>query len=386
MGNRIRKTLFILLILACANVSAQVPDAYKTRYAALEGKSGASLFSALESIAAYGHSSLSYDGLYNAFLQTDADNSGYLLDMYSTCRFTLSDKCGSYSNVCDCFNREHSLPKSWWGGSKNSAYTDLFHLVPTDGKVNNQRGNAPFGECANGGSLGGHALGKLGSSTFSGYTNVGSVFEPDNQYKGDFARGYFAMIVRYGTSIDLTKSNGSTMFSNTNKNINASNHFGLTNYSVALLMKWHRMDTVSAKEVKRNTGIQATQGNRNPFIDCPILAEYLWGNKAGQAVSLSDLQACGCVDNDGGTALEEVIATTADEVSRLAPVSAMSVPEGIFLTCLPQGVHVLLFDAQGMLLTQEKTTSPELTLPVRSGFYLVVLSIGNETRAIKIKR
>ena len=40
------------------------------------------------------------------------------------------------------------------------------------------------------------------------------------------------------------------------------------------------LDPVSVKEINRNNGMQKVQGNRNPFIDYPILAEYLWGTKA----------------------------------------------------------------------------------------------------------
>ena len=54
-------------------------------------------------------------------------------------------------------------------------------------------------------------------------------------------------------------------------------------------MKWHRQDPVSQKEVDRNNGIQQTQGNRNPFIDYPYLAEFIWGEKAGESINLSDL-------------------------------------------------------------------------------------------------
>ena len=349
------------------------------------GKSGASLFSALESIVAVGYDNVGYDGLYEAYKKTDMDSAGYLLDMYSTCRFTLSDKCGSYSSVCDCFNREHSLPKSWWGSGKNSCYSDLFHLVPTDGKVNNQRGNLPFGECANGGTLpGGHALGKKGSSTFSGYTNVGTVFEPDDMYKGDFARGYFGMLVHFGNSVDFTKSEGSTIFSNSGRSISASNHFGLTNYGVALLMKWTRQDPVSTKETNRNNGIQQTQGNRNPFIDCPVLAEYLWGDKVGDAVTAEDLATCGCTDTTLYSAIENIPAETVEEVSRLASVSLTQVDGGLTLTCLPVGAQVLLFDARGTLLSRTKANEPEMTLSTGDGFFLVVLAIGKETRHIKV--
>ena len=374
----------ILAVSTCATceVRAQVPADYQQRYSSLVGKSGASLFSALESITAYGYDNVGYDGLYDAYKKTDMDADGYLLDMYSTCRFTLSDKCGSYSNVCDCFNREHSLPKSWWGGGKNNAYSDLFHLVPTDGKVNNQRGNLPFGECANGGTLpGGHALGKKGPSTFSGYTNVGTVFEPDDMYKGDFARGYFGMLVRFGTSVDFTKSEGSTMFSNSNKSISAANHFGLTAYGVALLMKWTRQDAVSPKETNRNNGIQQTQGNRNPFIDCPVLAEYLWGNKAGEAVTSADLLTCGCVD----TVYSAVELVPEENVSRLASVSLTPVENGFTLSCLPDGAQVLLFDLTGTLQWREKADNAEMTFMQPAGFYLVVLAVPGETRAIKVQ-
>ena len=58
---------------------------------------------------------------------------------------------------------------------------------------------------------------------------------------------------------------------------------------MALLLKWHREDPVSQKEIDRNNGIQKTQGNRNPFIDYPYLAEYIWGEKAGEKVNLNDL-------------------------------------------------------------------------------------------------
>ena len=388
MGIRIRTIGLSLLSLVFAGyVSAQVPANYKTQYATLVGKQGASLFSALETISAMGYTSHSYNDLWNFFLTTDLDANGKIWDMYSTCSFTpVSNQCGTYSSVCSCYNREHSLPKSWFGGSdSNAPGTDLFHLYPTDGKVNGQRGNNAFGECANGSKAGDKALGKLGLSTFPGYTNVGTVFEPDDQYKGDFARSYFGMLVRYGTSYALNqKDGGVAMFSNSGKHISAANHFGLTDYSVALLMKWTRQDSVSTKETNRNNGIQQTQGNRNPFIDCPILAEYLWGNKTDQAVTHEDLAACGCVDSIY-SALEEVLAEPSDYVSRLASVSLAPTPDGFILTCLPDGAQLLLFDARGTLLLKEKADSAEMRVAQTPGFYLVVLAVGSETRALKVK-
>ena len=72
-------------------------------------------------------------------------------------------------------------------------------LEPTDGKVNNQRSNYMFGECSRGVSLNSDALGRLGSSTFTEVSYSGKVFEPDDEYKGDFARTYFYMATRYAS-------------------------------------------------------------------------------------------------------------------------------------------------------------------------------------------
>ena len=43
-------------------------------------------------------------------------------------------------------NREHSFPKSWWGGVDNDAYTDINHLYPSDGPANSAKLNYPLGE------------------------------------------------------------------------------------------------------------------------------------------------------------------------------------------------------------------------------------------------
>ena len=56
-----------------------------------------------------------------------------------------------------------------------------------------------------------------------------------------------------------------------------------------LLLEWHRVDPVSQKELDRAVEVNKIQGNRNPFIDYPELAEYIWGNKQGQAVDFREL-------------------------------------------------------------------------------------------------
>ena len=68
-------------------------------------------------------------------------------------------------------------------------YTDLYHLYPTDGYVNNRRSNFPFGETKGETYQSEGGFSKLGKSTTSGYS--GTVGEPADEYKGDFARTYF---------------------------------------------------------------------------------------------------------------------------------------------------------------------------------------------------
>jgi len=262
-----KKLFFICLLVPATLAFAAAPTTY---YDSAEGQTNDNLRYALQSIIE-GHYDVGYAGLYTVYSTSDKTSSGALWDMYSTCTWTWGDKCGSYSAVCDCYNREHSVPQSWFGEA-SPMVSDAFHVYPTDGKVNGQRSNLQFGECANGTVLpGGKALGKAGQSTFPGYTSL-TVFEPDDQYKGDFARTYFYMATRYA---DKCGSWGNAF------NAVASNS-GLSKYSIALFLKWHRADPVSQKEITRNDAVYAKQHNRNPFIDYPILAEFIWGTQKGQ--------------------------------------------------------------------------------------------------------
>ena len=267
-------------------------------YADADGLAGKQLWTAISSITNRGFSSLGYSGLWTAYKKTDvypADSvgkAGKIWDMYGECPFTFgSDQCGSYNGVCDCYNREHSIPKSWFGGSTSGIGCDIFHLVPTDGKINSTRSNDEFGEVAGAKNYYGNGTGTAGTWSTDRPTiasaagevihGSGNVFEPKDQYKGDFARGYMGTIIKWQLA-NMTNSNN--FFSG---QYTVSGNFGFTKKAVVLMMKWHREDPVSQKEIDRNNGIQATQGNRNPFIDYPYLAEYIWGEHAGETVDMS---------------------------------------------------------------------------------------------------
>ena len=265
---------FILLaavIVAVPSALAAEPNSY---YDKALNKSDYNLMSSLCNII-HSHKQLSYGALWDAFKSTDTDSQGYIIDMYSNCRYRPNEHGASAQNVGDGFNREHSFPKSWFDDGY-PMYTDLFHLYPTDIKVNSQRSNYPFGVCANGtrlvnGSL--HGKGKLGQSTYPGYS--GTVFEPDDEYKGDFARTYFYMVTCYMN--ELPSWPGSPQL-----NYSANKYKAFSTWSINMLMEWTRLDPVSDKEIKRNDAVYRIQGNRNPFIDHPELAEHIWGNLQGK--------------------------------------------------------------------------------------------------------
>ena len=61
----------------------------------------------------------------------------------------------------------------------------------------------------------------------------------------------------------------------------ALNMGGTTFAVMSTLLTWHFQDTVDQFELNRNNVIANLQGNRNPFIDHPELAHYLYGDSVG---------------------------------------------------------------------------------------------------------
>lgn len=266
------KTLLLISMLIGFSAWAGIPNGYYTNAV---GKHDEALMTALEGII-YNHTLLSYNYMWTAYDSTDVADDGYYIDMYSTCKYNHdSYHVGNATYVGQGLNREHSFPKSWFGGEIAPMFTDLTMLIPTDGYVNQRRSNNPYGVCAGGMTyvneeMGVSMRGKLGTSTYNGYT--ATVFEPDDEYKGDFARIYFYMVTCYKSEVSQWPGSGQLDYS-------TNNYKAFSTWSMKLLMEWHRADPVSTKEIKRNEAVYRLQGNRNPFIDHPELAEHIWGTK-----------------------------------------------------------------------------------------------------------
>ena len=271
-STRIGMILMVTLLAVQTAFGAEPVNYYNSAL----GKSDNSLMTALSSIIRT-HREVSYtSGLLDAFKNADTDDQGYIIDIYSNCRYKPSDNGSSASTVGEGYNREHSFPRSWFGGAVSPMNTDVFHVYPTDIRVNSQRSNYPYGVCANGTRLSNGKLvakGKLGKSTYPGYN--GTVFEPDDEYKGDLARSYFYMVTCYKS--ELSNWPGSDQL-----NYAQNKYKAFSTWTINMLMEWTRLDPVSEKEIRRNEAIYKIQGNRNPFIDHPELAEYIWGDMQGQ--------------------------------------------------------------------------------------------------------
>lgn len=255
---RIKITYLLFLFGAVSIcVSAQIPLNY---YVSAEGKSGATLKTALYQII-NPHTVLDYYDMWLYYPTTDCrpENTSVIWDMYSNNSTLFSERFG-------VMEREHCVPKSWWGGSTTDThYSDLFNLYPSYGEANQEKLNYPLSEVASvvydNGSC------KVGTSIYSGYSD--DAFEPADEYKGDFARTYFYMVTCY-QNITTWETYSYCMFENTT-------YPTIKTWALNLLLEWHRNDSVSDKEISRNNAVYGFQNNRNPFVDYPELVEHVWG-------------------------------------------------------------------------------------------------------------
>ena len=270
-----RLTITLWLAAFSLTLWAQGPNNSGTYYQAANGKRGSALKTALCGII-YNRSERSYGDLWTDFQTTDVREDGKVWDMYSgITNFTFvtdQDRGSGGNKEGQFYNREHSFPNSWFGGKVQPMYTDLHHMYPTDKLVNNKRGNNPFGETKGEMFTSAEGFSKLGACTYLGYDGV--VFEPNDEYKGDFARTYFYMVTCYEEKLPDWYAN----YSDVKPTLDGTMYPGFSGWQLEMLMKWAAQDPVSEKEINRNNAVYDIQNNRNPFIDYPGLEQLIWGD------------------------------------------------------------------------------------------------------------
>ena len=261
------------------------------------------------------HNMLSYNQVRGDKAKVDVRADGKIWDIYSAYNFYLSDYCSGIDIVeGECYNREHVLPKSWWGGSTSEAmYTDLHHIYSVDAMANDKRSAWIYDEVKTT-SWSNNLGSKLGTSTnWSSET----AFEPVDEYKGDIARIYFYMLTCYMNKDFTQGGKGYRYFTYSN---------GVSNFkttALALMLKWHRQDPVSDKEITRNSKVANLQGNDNPFVIQPALVEYIWGTMKGKPYDC-DAEV---VEPDAGTVDGAITCQEAREKALALSVGSQSAEE-----------------------------------------------------------
>lgn len=263
-------TLLVLFFSSAVFASAEkFYDMNKLQY--LRGES---LKTALHNLVEKSHESRSYKQLYNAFLESDIDREyegdGSVIDIYSERPsqsdpynyFNRGDTCGQYRGEGQCFNREHIFPQGAFG-KRSPMKSDFFHLYPTDGYVNNIRGSLVFGEVREAEYTSKNGS-KMGSSVNADYRR--DVFEPIDEFKGDVARALLYFAIRYE---DRVRSFRHDL-------LDGSTFQVYRGWILKTLIKWHKLDPVSAWEIRRNDVGEDFQGNRNPLIDHPEFVSQIW--------------------------------------------------------------------------------------------------------------
>lgn len=328
-------------------VSSTAPAGY---YDSLEGKSGANLKQALQDIIAnpavvHGQN---YGDVTNIIKASDQNplNPNQVWLLYSEqARSKLDFQDTGGSNVGK-WNREHMYPQSRGGYANGTSTTpdgidiwtptgpddilaghgDAHHIRAEDGPVNSSRNNKDYGEY----------LGPTG--------NVGS-------WRGDAARGVFYMAVRYN---GLAVVNG-------NPPNTTLGQLG----DLALLLQWNHSDPSDDFEMNRNNYIYTWQINRNPFIDYPDLADYIWGTHAGDAWF---------------AALATTTFSDANVVVYPNPAQDYFVLSGI-----KDAGTVSIYNVSGaQLMTGEFDGETKVDLNLASGLYIVKITSANKTTFRKL--
>lgn len=283
-----KKILLYIIILQCAFVQYAGAQVFNGYYNDANGKTGAALKSALAKVI-NPHTQLSYTEVWGAIEKLDIRSDGKMLDRYSntTNYVPISDRAGNYSGEGDVYNREHSFPKSWFHEDE-PMYTDLVHMIASDGFVNGMRSNHPFGETNGNSYKSNNGYSKLGSCTTEGYS--GTVFEPADEWKGDFARIYFYMVTSYEGQIAGWSSDM----------LDKKSYPGLSTWALKMLLRWAKNDPVSEVEKKRNNGVEEEQGNRNPFVDFEGLEQFIWGQFRDSIPDLNNYKSVyALIEGDG---------------------------------------------------------------------------------------
>ena len=328
-------------------VTPSIPSGY---YDSLEGLSGTVLKQAVQNIIANpavvrAHN---YGDIEYILKESDKNpaNSNQVWQMYVETPKPILDYQEGSSNI-GVWNREHIFPQSRGGFSDGTSSTadgigewlptnandilaghaDAHHIRAEDGAENSLRSNRNYGSDYNG------PAGNQGT------------------WRGDVARSLFYMAVRYN---GLTLVNG-----------NPSDAIVGQIGDLATLLTWNHSDPKDDFEMNRNNYIYTWQMNRNPFIDYPNLADYIFGVNFGQPWSAT--------------------LSTQNQVKNSVVVYPNPATNYLLITGLEGDSTVEIYTITGQLVQSEVfIRQTKLNLDLNAGMYLVKINNGKLSTTKKI--
>ncbi|MCP4657287.1 MAG: hypothetical protein GY856_17900 [bacterium] len=260
-------------------------------YAGVDDSDGATLRGALHEIIddhiRFAYSS-SLTDTWDILEQADQDpvDPDYVLTVYKNADYLKEGGGNSY------YNREHSWPNTYGftdNGTDNQPFTDCFHLFISDIAYNSDRGSESFGTCnlacaelgtdVNHGQGGGAGI-YPGNSSWSTGSGATGTFEVWHLRRGDLARALLYLDLRYaGGTHGVTGIAEPDLILTDDTGLMQSGNLSVAYMArLAVLLEWHRLDPVDARDRRRNEVIYSYQGNRNPFIDHPEWVSCVFAN------------------------------------------------------------------------------------------------------------
>jgi endonuclease I len=236
-------------------------------YAALNGLQGAELKRAVSGIAARGHRPLNYRALWDVLKEADRHPSrpDHVVGIYSRAAIPAQCTEGKAPSSCELtWNREHVWPKSKsFPRREQWAHTDAHHVAAEVVRCNSLRGNLDLGE---GGRLHPECASRRGSG-------AQATWEPGDAAKGQVARMLMYVAVRYEGDPIGDKTPDLELVTRPTRDGEAA----LGNLCV--LLRWNQTFPVTQQERERHAAVVRIQGNRNPFVERPELAQRIWGKE-----------------------------------------------------------------------------------------------------------
>lgn len=339
-------------------VTPTIPSGY---YDSLEGLSGAALKQAVQDIIA--NPSVvrlhSYADIWDIIRTADQNpaNSNQVWCMYIESPMAKIDQQVG-SSIVGKWNREHIFCQSRGGfevSSNDSAdginfwsstsaasvvdgVSDAHHIRVENGQENSSRNNKNYGTVTS-------------PTVYAGPSNT------QGSWHGDVARALFYMAVRFN-GLNVVNGDPSEYLPSTTT---SSGNIG----DLATLLNWNTTDPKDDFEMNRNNYIYTWQMNRNPFIDYPLLVNYIFGANFGQPWSAS--------------------LTTQNLVQNKIVVYPNPAEDYLIISGLEGNAIAKIYTLTGQLIQRlEFENEIKLNLNCKAGMYLVTITNGSQTTTKKI--